>query len=151
VTRSRDAPSSARRSWQRPSVSPLSVTIFRRAQAVVGCLFLQLDVRLDFRNLRPRDADAPAASDSARDPSQQACPVRPHARAAEDRDDFGVFAGSSLDDEVVHVAAAAPVAVEELVVEHAEGEIELFAHDCPTLVRIIRGIAESDTARMITK
>jgi hypothetical protein len=37
------------------------------------------------------------------------------------------------------------------VVEDAEGEIELFAHDCPTLVRTIRGIAESDTPRMITK
>jgi hypothetical protein len=37
------------------------------------------------------------------------------------------------------------------VVEDAKGEIELFAHDCPTLVRIIRGIAESDTPRMITK
>ena len=57
----------------------------------------------------------------------------------------------SLDGEVVHVAAAAAVAVEELVVEHPEGEIELFAHDCPTLVRIISGIAASDTARMITK
>jgi hypothetical protein len=35
--------------------------------------------------------------------------------------------------------------VEQLVVEDARREIELSAHDCPTLVRIISGIAESDT------
>jgi hypothetical protein len=37
------------------------------------------------------------------------------------------------------------------VVEDAEREIELFAHDCPTLVRIISGIAERETARMTTR
>jgi hypothetical protein len=37
------------------------------------------------------------------------------------------------------------------VVEDAEREIELFAHDCPTFVRIMSGIAESDTVRMISR
>jgi hypothetical protein len=37
------------------------------------------------------------------------------------------------------------------VVEDAEREIEFFAHDCPTFVRIMSGIAESDTVRMISR
>src|SRR4029079_845234 len=111
------------------------------AQAVVGCTFLQLDVRLDFRDLRPRDADAAAASDPAGEPSQQACSVRPHARAAQDRDDLGVLAGTAFDGEVVDVAAAAAVSIEELVIEHAEGEIELFAPARPTVRKNNRALA----------
>ena len=83
--------------------------------------------------------------------SQEAGSAAPHGGTAEDRHDLSRLARPAFDDEIVDFAAAAPVAVEQLVVEDAECEIELFAHDCPTLVRIISGIAENETARMIRK
>ena len=52
--------------------------------------------------------------------------------------------------DVVDVAAAAAVAVEDLVVEHLESDVDL-GHSWPTFVRIIKGIADSATAMMMNR
>jgi hypothetical protein len=72
-------------------------------------------------------------------------------RPAQDRHNLSLLTRPALDGQVVDVPATTSLGVEQLVVEDAEREVELFAHDCPTLVRIISGIAERETARMTTK
>ena len=105
----------------------------------------------DLDNLSPGDPHSPPASDPGGDAPEEAGSPAPDPGPAEDRHDLRIVARAALDDEIVDVAAAASLAVDQLVVEDAEREIEFFAHDCPTFVRIMSGIAESDTVRMISR
>ena len=73
--------------------------------------------RVDLRDLAPVDANlapAPDPAGQAADPARARPPV---ARADQDSDDFGHFARATFDREVVDVATAPPVLVEQLVVE----------------------------------
>ena len=106
---------------------------------------------LDISNLRPGNADVPVASGPGSYSSQKACSTAPDGGAAEDRHDLSRLTRPAFNGEIIDFAATTALAVEQLVVENAKREIELFAHDCPTLVRTISGIAENETARMIRK
>ena len=106
---------------------------------------------LDLGNLTPGDPHTPPAPDPGGDAPEQAGSPAPDPGPAENRHDFRVLARAALDGEIVDVAAATSLAVDHLVVEDCKCEIELFAHDWPTLVMIISGIAETDTARMISR
>ena len=59
----------------------------------------------------------------------------------------------TLELEVVDVAAASAVAVDELMIEETQAEIELLrrAHPCPWCVTIISGIAVIETSRITTR
>ena len=59
----------------------------------------------------------------------------------------------ALHLEVVDVAAASAFAVDELMVEETQTQVELLrrAHPCPWCVRIISGIAVIETSRITTR
>ena len=143
-------PAIARMSWQRPSRRPDSVTTLRptieecvltgspressrctvsdgrrrgRARAPSRAL-AQHDVRVDLRDLTPRDANSAAAAQPGGDPSEQPGSAAPDAGAAENRDDFERLTWAPLEREIVDLPAAPVLRVEQLVVEDVEGEIE---------------------------
>ena len=68
-----------------------------------------------------------------------------------DRDHLELFAEATLERKLVDVPATAPFGVEQLMVDEQEAEIDRLAQFWPTLVRIIRGIADSETTRMTTR
>src|SRR5206468_4322269 len=89
------------------------------------------------------------AGERRREPSEKA-PVPPGVAAGEDLCDLGLVRVEAGELEVVDVAAVAALAVHELVVEHAEPEVDV-RHPWPPLERIIKGIAETAITRMSTK
>ena len=112
----------------------------------------QLDRGIELCDFAPRDADFSAAPDRACEAADPACALGPVAGAAEDRDDFGHLTGAPFDREVVDVAAAPSVPVEELVVENVQADIDLPGSQFwPTFVRIINGIAASATIPITTR
>ena len=92
----------------------------------------------------PRYARCEAAEQAARAP-----------RVAADNDlrHFGRVPVKTGDLEVVDLAAVVAFAVDELVVEDAEGEIDVggLAQPWPPCVTNMSGMAEIEIARMITK
>ena len=91
-----------------------------------------------FRSPIRQAAEEPAAS--------------PRVAADENRRDLGLAVREPGQLEVVDLAAVAPVAIDELVVENTEAEVELsVGHPCPPFVRIMSGIAETAMARIKTK
>ena len=113
---------------------------------------LEVDGRVDLLDLAPVDADLAAAADPA---GQAADPARsrpPVAGPGEDRDDLRHLAGAAFDRQVVDVAAAAAVLVEQLVVEDVQSDVELGAVQFwPAFVRIINGIAVSAITMITTR
>src|SRR3954453_4651931 len=99
------------------------------------------------RRTAPRPtAPAPRARAPAREPRPQApepSATGPAGAAAHDR-----LHVEPVQLEIVHLAAAPAVRVDELVVEDAEAEVDA-AHPCPMFVISISGIAASAT-RTIT-
>ena len=68
------------------------------------------------------------------------------------RDDLGGLSGAAFDREVVDVAAASSVLVEDLVVEDVQSDVELGAVQFwPAFVRIISGIAVNATIMITTR
>ena len=109
-----------------------------------------MDGRVDVLDLAPVDARLAAAADPTGETSDPARPSAPVTGPDEQRHDLRFLAGAALDRKVVDVAAATAGWVEQLVVHQMEADVELAAYQfCPAFVRIINGIADSETA-MIT-
>src|SRR5438876_12452689 len=83
---------------------------------------LQLDTGVDLLHVAPGDAHAAAAADPAREPADESGALRPVAGADEDRDHV-----VALDGQVVDVAAAPPVVVEKLTIQHLQADVALAA------------------------
>ena len=76
----------------------------------------------------------------------------PVAGADEDRDDFWCLARAAFDREVVDLAAASAVLVEQLAVEHVQADVDLAAaQSWPTFVSTINGTAVSATTMITTR
>ena len=89
----------------------------------------------------PRNANAAASPDHGCEPTQKSGAATPDIRSAEDRHDLELLPGATLERQVVRVPAASLVAVEQLVIEDVQTEIDRAAQFWPTFVRIIRGMA----------
>ena len=102
-----------------------------RSQAIVAAaepeLFgalAELDVRVDLRNLTPRDANSAAAAQPGRDPSEHSGSAAPDAGTAENRDHFELLAWAALEREIVDLPAAPVLRVEQLMIEDVEPEVD---------------------------
>ena len=102
-----------------------------RSQAVVAAaepeLFgalAQLDVRVDLRNLAPRDANSAAAAQPGRYPSEHSGSAAPDAGAAENGDHFELLTWATLEREIVDLPAAPVLRVEQLMIEDVEPEVD---------------------------
>jgi len=129
-----------------------------RAQPIVAApepellrLPAQENVRAHVLDLFPGHADAPTATDPGSEPAEQASTCAPDTRAAENCDELELLARISLECQVVGLAAAALLRIEQLVVEHVQTEIDLLAQFWPRFVRIISGIADSAITMMTTR
>ena len=92
---------------------------------------LQLHDRADVRDLAPRDVYRVAA-EAGCDPPEHAA-RSPRVTADEDLPHLGAVLAERVEDEVVHLAAVPSLAVDELVVEDAQTEIDPFAALIPGL------------------
>ena len=91
------------------------------------------------------------ARERRRDAPEEAAAL-PGVAADEDLGHFRLAGAHAGDLEVVDVAAVAPLGVDELVIEHAEPEIELGRRSSlPPFVMIISGIAETAITRIKMK
>lgn len=113
--------------------------------------FAELDVRVNLRHLAPRDANAAAAAQPGRDPSEHSGAVAPDSGAAQNRNDLELLAGAALEREIVDLPAASILRVEELVIEDVEPEVDRLVQFWPTLVRIISGTAVIAITMITTK
>jgi hypothetical protein len=102
-------------------------------------------------DILPRNPDRAAAAEPAEESAHQTGSSFPRARSAQDRHDLQRTARIALEFEVVRVAAASPLGVEELAVHEVESDVDGVAQFWPTFVRIISGIADSETMRMTTR
>jgi hypothetical protein len=84
----------------------------------------ELDVRVDLRNLAPRDANSAAAAQPGSDPSEHSGSVAPDAGTAENRDHFELLAWAALEREIVDLPAAPVLRVEQLMIEDVEPEVD---------------------------
>lgn len=109
-----------------------------------------MDRGVDLLDLVPGDPHGPPGSDEGGHTPEHS-PVSPNRWPDENRLDSGL-ALSQIELEVVHVSASASFAVDQLMVEKSEGEVDLqkAGQPWPWLVAIIRGIAVSATT-MITR
>jgi len=99
----------------------------------------------------PRHTNELAGKEPPGEPRKRAWqPPPPGTRANEQSGDAQLRPGLALQLEIVHLAAAAPLTVYELVVEHAVGEVELAgsAHPWPMFVSSINGIAVRETTKI---
>jgi hypothetical protein len=103
--------------------------------------------RVDLLDLGPGHAHSRRTRERREQPPEPPAPA-PDRRPDEDRLDPRLTGQTEL--EVVDVAAAAAVAIDELVVEQPDREVDLVIPS-PPFVRIIRGIAVSDTTMMIAR
>ena len=85
--------------------------------------------------------------------SSEAAARAPGIAADEDLHDLGRGAVEAGELEIVDLAAVLAVGVDELVIEHAERDVDFddLAHPCPPLVSISSGMAATAIARMTTK
>lgn len=102
-------------------------------------------------DLLPRDPDRPASTEPTEEPAKQARSLAPHSRSAQDCDHLERLARIALERKIVDVAAAQPVAVEELVIDEVKTDVDFLVQFWPTFVRIISGIAATETTRMTTR
>src|SRR5205807_189823 len=110
---------------------------------------LETDDGPDIVDFLPRDSDNVHSKDSGAEdalcdgPQRSWQPPVPHAGAAEDRREARRLAGTSLELEVIDAPAAAPIDVDELVVQETVDEIHpRMRHQIdPPSVTSIRGIA----------
>ena len=107
-------------------VEERSQAVVAAAEAELGRSVLSSTAESTLRDLRPGDTDAPPAADPARELPDPAGALSPVAGPNEDRDDFGRPARASFDREVVDLAAAAAILVEELVVEQLQADVDLL-------------------------
>ena len=100
--------------------SPLSgpQAIVTATETELGGIVLQVHSRVELRHLAPIDTNLRAASQPPGKAADLARPRTPVARADEQGDHLGPFAGSAFDHQVVDVAAPTAILVEQLVVEH---------------------------------
>ena len=103
----------------------------------------------DLGHLVPGNPHEPATRQPGRQPTEPTAPL-PGRRAAEDRNDSWLAPADPLELEVVDVAATAAVAVQQLVVEHAEPEVDL-RHPWPMFERRSRGIAATAITSTTTR
>ena len=113
--------------------------------------FAELDVRMDLRDLTPRNANSTAAAQPGGDPSEHSGAVPPDVGPAEDGDHFELFTGVALECEIVDLAAASVLGVEQLMVEDVQPEVDCLAQFWPTFVRIISGTAVSAITMITSK
>ena len=111
----------------------------------------ELDVRADVVHLGPRNPDAPPASQPRGDPADDTRTRTPDSGAAQDRDHFEVPARCALERDVVDLAAAPAVGVEQLTVEQVETEVDRLRQFCPTFVRIMSGMAVTAITMITTR
>src|SRR6266540_273358 len=111
---------------------PAPHTVVSAPEAELARAALQVHCRVDLLDAVPGNVHLPAAPD-------------------EDCGHDGSSLAHAFELEVVDLAAAPSVAVHELMVEHAEPDVDRLAHPCPAFVRIISGTAATAIARMTTR
>ena len=84
----------------------------------------ELDVRTDLGDLMPRNPHAAASSDPGSDAPDQSAPGSPDSWTAEDCGQFEVRTGRALERKVVDLSAAPAVAVEQLMIEDVQPEVD---------------------------
>lgn len=109
----------------------------------------QVHARSDLDHLAPGQPDEPASSGPGGKASEAASPT-PGGGADEDRGDARLSVADVLELEVVDLPATAALAVEQLVVEHAEGEVDL-AHPWPMFESSSNGIAATAITSTTTR
>jgi len=92
----------------------------------------ELDPGLDLLDLGPGNAHEPTAGEPRRESPQAAAPL-PSRRTTQDRRHRRRPIRDPFQLQIVHLAAAAPVDVDQLVVENPEAEVDLAptVHPCP--------------------
>ena len=102
-----------------------------RPQAIVAAAepellsaLAELDVRVDLRNLAPRDANSAAAAQPGGDPSEHSGSGAPDAGTAENRDHFERLTWAALEREIVDLPAPPVLRVEQLMIEDVEPEVD---------------------------
>src|SRR3954469_10166583 len=90
-----------------------------RPQAIVAAserelfgAFAELNVRVDLRNLTPRDTDSAAAAQPGGDPSEHAGAAAPDAGTTQNREPLELLSGAALELEIIDLPAAAVLRVE---------------------------------------
>src|SRR5439155_2204521 len=139
-----------RRAAPRPSQLSSRDALDERAQRVVdpgepvfGCGSSKPNAGFDLDDLRPEDPHDRAIRFRRCEPAEPAARA-PRARPGEDRRHARAVGVLEVELEVVHLATATAVAVEELVVEHTEADVDL-GHPCPMCDAIISGTAATAT------
>ena len=100
-----------------------SQTIVTAAEPELFGALAELDVRLDLRNLTPRDANSAAATQPGSDPSEHSGSAGPDAGTAENGDHFERLTWAALEREIVDLPAAPVLRVEQLMIEDVEPEV----------------------------
>ena len=108
-------------------------------------------MRGDGVDVLPGDAHDVAAPEPRRDPSHQARTLRPRSRAREDRDHLEPFAGTAFERELVRIAAASLLRVEQLMVDDVQAEVDGLAQFWPTFVRTSNGTALIEMTMITTR
>jgi hypothetical protein len=102
-------------------------TIVAAAEPELFGALAELDVRVDLRNLTPRDANSAAAAQPGGDSSEHSRSAAPDAGTAENRDHFELLAWAALEREIVDLPAAPVLRVEQLMIEDVESEVDRVA------------------------
>jgi hypothetical protein len=111
----------------------------------------KLDVCRHALDVLPTDSDRPGPTEPPQEAAEQTSSLSPHSRPAQDCDHLERLARIALERKVVDVAAAPPVGVEELVIDELKTDVDRVFQFWPTFVRIISGIAATETTRMTTR
>ncbi|MDX6369482.1 MAG: hypothetical protein QOG93_984 [Gaiellaceae bacterium] len=111
----------------------------------------ELDMRVDLRNVAPRNANSAAAAQPGGNPPEHSGSVAPDAGTAQNRHDLQLLAGVALEREIVDLPAAPLVRVEQLMIEDVEPEVDRLGQFWPTFVRIISGTAVIAITMITTK
>ena len=107
--------------------------------------------RGDLVHLVPGNADEAAASDPGREPTEAAAPAPGGGAPTRIGDDPRLAVAHTLELEVVDLAAAPAVTVEQLVVEDAEREVDLAVIPAPCCERSSSGIAATAITSTTTR
>jgi hypothetical protein len=108
-------------------------------------------VDIDLGHVFPRNSDASASADPRRDTSDETGARTPDIRAAQDRDDLELLSRSTLERQIVDLATAAILRVDQLPVDDAESEVDRVAQFWPTFVRISNGTAVREMITITTR
>lgn len=99
----------------------------------------------------PGDSNGAATAQPPGDPTEHTRPLPPHSGATQDLHDFQRPTGVAFERQVVDVPTPPSLGVEELVIDDVQTDVDKVAQFWPTLVRIISGIAASETIRITTR